>query len=67
MSITFNSRYYVYGCNDGGCHEFLTTFLTEEQGIKYCKDHSKTFKERFTHYLVKTLSTDGVIFNPNRE
>lgn len=46
-----SARLYIYGVDYNGNKEFLVSVLSVGDAVKYCQDHSKVFKNRFSSYM----------------
>lgn len=60
-------RIYLYGKLDDNNSEFIHTFLSAQDAMKYAKDHAKLFKGRFCEYMIGSMSEEmdkWIVYKP---
>lgn len=60
-------RKYLYGVTQEDDREFIHTFLSSQDAMKYAKDHAKLFKGRFCEYMIGSMSEEmdkWIVYKP---
>jgi len=56
--MVLSERKYIYGVDYNGIKEFLVSVLSDQDAVRYIREHRKVFDHRFDHYVFGKMSED---------